>query len=293
MKDKTVLILGGGGIIGQHMLLSKPNGYNVIITRTVSTEKWWTQFNSNKDNILEFLDNIKPDFIINLSGENKVDVVEQNPKSFYHINVKIPEIISDWCKNKNVYYIQCSTQGVFSGNNARYSPLDTPHPITHYGNQRLLAENAALSIDNSEIARLTFVLGVRPYQNIGRRNPLEDIFEKDHQLQVNDRFFSPLFASDAAKILWERITKTFHSEKIYHLGNPIRCSRFAIAQDVMYNLGSQIISKVEPVSHEYFIGFAPRPYDTTWKVGKSFYRSSYEDGLIYSYWQWRKIKNEC
>ena len=291
MNDKNVLILGGGGIIGQHMLLTEPSGYNCLITRTEKTSNWWISFNSKTDNIKELLSEFKPDYIINLSGENRVDVVEKNPDSFYYINVNIPEMIADWCKNKKTYYIQCSTQGVFSGNNATYSPGDNPHPITEYGKQKRLAEQAASSIENSEIARLTFVLGIRPFQSVGRKNPLEDMIEKENQLQVDDRFFSPLFAHDAAEILWNKIIQNDSSEKIYHLGNPIRCSRFTIASDLMYNLNNELNNNVQPVSHETFIGLAQRPFDTTWKKDGTIYIDSFEDGLIKSYWQWRKVKN--
>lgn len=292
MNKEKVLIIGGGGIIGQHMLLQNKYNYECTITRRAQKSDWWISYNSESDDIRNLLAASNPSVIVNLSGENRVDVVEATPEAYSHCNVDVPDMLAEWCKKTGAYLIQCSTQGVFSGNNATYSPSDNPNPITEYGKQKLLAEEAALTIENSEVARLTFVLGVRPFQNIGRRNPLEDMLKKKNQLQVNDRFFSPLFAEDAADILWQKIINKDNSEKIYHLGNPIRCSRFTIAHDLMYNLNGRINIDIEPVSHEYFVGLAQRPFDTTWANGKSIYKTSFEEGLIKCYWQWRKIVNE-
>jgi len=115
------------------------------------------------------------------------------------------------------------------------------------------------------------------------------MIEDEVQLQVNDRFFSPLFAEDAAKILWKRaLNFSDTKEKIVHLGIPMKCSRFAIARDLKYNLHGCINPKIEGVSHEHFKGIAPRPKDTTWC--KSLHIGSYEEGLMSSYLLWEKVK---
>jgi len=292
MKKIKVVVFGAGGIIGQHMFLSKPVWAEAYFTRKRTSEHW-IGFNSDIDDPIEFLNQINPDVIVNLSGENRVDVVEANPDLFENINVNFVKSISEWSDLNNCYLIQCSSQGVFSGDNPRYSPLDIPHPITEYGKHKRRAELIALELANSEVNRLTFVLGVRPFQAIGRKNPLEDIFEKKNQLQVNDRFFSPVFASDCANILWSRVENHSCSDaKIFHIGNPIRCSRFSIAADAKYYSHGSLNTNIQPVSHEYFIGIAKRPYDTTWDYHTSKYQSSYEDGLLNSFIEWSKLKNE-
>jgi dTDP-4-dehydrorhamnose reductase len=293
MKKEKVLVLGAGGIIGQHLLISCPDWVNGIFTRKTKEYGPWISFNTESDNIIDFLDSIKPDVIINLAGENRVDIVESEPSRYYTVNVRLPQMLSDWASMNKCYLIQCSSQGVFSGNNPTYSPNNTPNPITHYGRQKVLSEKAVLPIENSEIARFTFVLGVRPFQNVGRRNPLEDMIENSRQQQVNDRFFSPLFVKDCAEILWERVKhRNSNNEKIVHLGSPIRCSRFTIATDLKSCLNGRINPVIEPVPHEYFAGIAPRPIDTTWNTSQCIYESSYEDGLISCFEEWNKLKSE-
>lgn len=293
MKKETVLVLGAGGIIGQHLVVSRPDWANAIFTRRNASDGPWTSFDADKDDVFDFLEAHRPDVIVNLAGENRVDVVEADPDKYLAANVRLPQQLAAWASPRDdCYLIQCSSQGIFSGDNPTYAPNDTPHPLTHYGKQKVLSEAAALSIPNSEVTRFTFALGIRPFQAIGRRNPLEDMIEKSSQLQVNDKFFSPMFARDCAEILWQRVASRKNAkDRIVHLGTPVRCSRFSIASDVQRLLRGQVELDIQAVSHEYFTGIAPRPQDTTWNADNCLYLSSYEDGLANCIADWRKRNN--
>lgn len=292
MSEKRVVVLGAGGIVGQHMMVNKPVWADSIFTRTIK-EGDWTKLNFGVDDVEEWLDYINPDVIINLAGQNVVDVVEENPDAYDYVNVGLPIILARWIHKNKKYLIQVSSQGVFSGENADYDPSSKPHPITWYGKQKSTAERLIMPYKNTEIARLTFVIGVRPFQNVGRKNPLEYILEQKEQIQVDDRFFSPVFAHDAAKILWDR---AFHcdetTEKIIHIGNPIKCSRYSLASDLKESSDGKLDIEIKPVSYTYFAGHVPRPKDTTWKHGTSLYNTEYMDGLKKCYLEWEKIQNE-
>jgi len=286
MKRKIV-VFGAGGIVGQHMIKFQPKNFDAVYTKR-SADGPYIAF-SGSDNVFDFLNAIDPDVIINLSGENSVDVVESSPDMYWNINVKLPKQIANWTDLNKRTYLHVSTQGVFSGENSPYSPGDLPDPITQYGKQKFESEKNVFKSEFTKIIRLTFVLGVRPFQNFGRRNPLEDMIENKNQLQVNDRFFSPLFAQDAAQILWEEAEIINLNNKIMHLGNPVRCSRFSISSDLKYHTHGAIENKILPVSHEYFTGIAARPKDTTWASGTSIFKQAYEEGLLSAYFDWRNL----
>lgn len=292
IKRAKVLVLGAGGIIGQHLLISCPDGLDGIFTRRSATSAPWTAFDAEKDDVMQFLDTLRPDVIINLAGENRVDVVEASPEKYHAVNVRLPGILAQWASSNDSYLIQASSQGVFSGHAPTYSPDDAPDPLTQYGKQKALAESAALSISNSEVVRLTFVLGIRPFQDIGRRNPVEDMIEQRHQFQVNDKFFSPAFAKDCAEILWKRaINRKSDGQRVMHLGTPVRCTRYAIASDLKHLMPGHINQNIEPVSNDHFPGIAPRPDDTTWNAERCLYNSSYEDGLAGCISDWNKLNS--
>ena len=289
MNKKKVVVIGAGGIIGQHMMVNKPNWADAQFTRRIGGDQW-TQLNVGSDDIISWLDKNKPDVIVNLAGQNIVDSVEENPEEYIHINVELPIILAKWAYRNNKYLIQVSTQGIFSGENAEYTPESEPHPITWYGKQKSLAEKLVLLYPNVEIARLTFVIGIRPFQNIGRKNPLESILEQRKQVQVNDRFFSPVFAEDAAIVLWDRVDSAGESnEKIIHIGNPIKCTRFSLANDLKTVSDGKLDIEIEAVSYTHFISDVPRPRDTTWKKGYTLYKTEYMDGLKSCYLQWERI----
>ncbi len=250
---------------------------------------FWLGFDIETENVYDYLDDINPDVIVNLAGQNNVDIVENNPSKYFNINVNFPLDLAKWSDRNNKHFIQVSTQGVFSGKNAPYTKVSIPDPITQYGKQKALSEEQVLLFDNTQVVRLTFVLGLRPFKNIGRQNPLESMLETPEQFQVNDRFFSPVFAEDAAKILWERVMKNAsHYDRIIHVGNPIRCSRYTIAQDLIEISNGELDIKIHPVSHNYFSSDTKRPEDTTWKENHSLYKTEYLEGLRKYYLQWKK-----
>jgi hypothetical protein len=83
---------------------------------------------------------------------------------------------------------------------------------------------------------------------------------------VCDRFFSPLFAWDAAELLWDAVLMAKPGE-IRQLGEPIRTTRWDIAKLVN--------ADVTACSHDDFAGLAPRARDTTFLHG-SHLRSLYQ-----------------
>lgn len=274
------------------MILTKPSCFNAVYTRR-ETSGPWTSFCAGKDNVNDWLDFINPDIVINLAGQNIVDAVEKDPEQFIHVNVELPVQLAKWCEKNKKYLIQVSTQGIFSGENPEYTPESKPHPVTFYGKQKALAERLVGFYDRVFIARLTFVIGVRPFQNIGRKNPLESMMEQDNQKQVDDRFFSPVFAEDAARVLWQMAMSIKDlTNKITHVGNPISCSRYSLIQDLIAASDNDLQISVEPVSYTYYNADVARPKDTTWKKDTCVYLTEYMDGLKKCYLEWKNINNE-
>lgn len=266
-----ILVLGAGGIIGQHIEVAHP-GLAFVRSR-------WEAALDDRDSLRRLLDARRPSSIINLAGENRVDVVEGGPQATASINCGLPMWAAEWCDENDAFLVQVSTQGVFSGDHAPYRSFDTPHPRTEYGAQKVEAEQRVAAFRNWTIARVTFVLGVRP-RTTGRVNPLEQMFALSSQRQVNDRFFSPSFAVDVAEHL-VRLAALEAPGRIVHLGLPIRVSRFDIAQ--IANPGARI----EAVSDREFSG-PSRPVDTSYGAGSLCIQDLVE-GITAAREQWKAL----
>lgn len=246
-----VLILGASGIVGQHMRLCVPDCVEPIWVRREAdpiTHGILSAEASDQDT----------DCIVNLMGDSNVDSVEADPAGSSIYNCSYPKELATTCQRYGKKFIQISTQAVYQspGNN-----MDQPNV---YGRQKRAAEVSTL--DNGGIVvRLTFVLGIRPLPHVGRKNPLEAMLEGQSP-QVADRYFSPLFAWDAAALLWDAVLMAKPGE-VRQLGEPIRTTRYDIARLVNPD--------VTACSHDDFEGLAPRAKDTTFVYG-SHLRSLYQ-----------------
>lgn len=248
------LVLGAGGILGQHMLIERPSA---TFVRQHVCPLYQSCDLTDPAQLSDLLTRFAPDVIVNLAGENRVDVVQADPNAYRSINVALPHQLAAWCDTNRAHLIHVSSQGIFSGQHAPYGAGDQPHPITSYGEQKAEAEFLVAQHHRWSIARVTFVLGVRPFPGLGRVNPLEAMFSTTGtQRQVDDRWFSPSFASDVAHQLWT-MADNHHAHGITHLGVPIRTTRYQLA------LQAAPDADVEAVTDDEFPGTS-RPLDSSW-----------------------------
>jgi dTDP-4-dehydrorhamnose reductase len=263
-----VAIFGASGIIGQHMRLCVPLSINPIWLRNQADRRHVGLDLTNSQALSEFLESEEPEVVLNLAGESRPDVVEGCPGEFYRINVAVPQILGRWCLAHGRHYIHVSTQGVFSGEEPPYFPGSFRHPINAYGRQKVEAENQIERMPCAwTILRPTFILGVRPLPHVGRSNPIEQMLEGQVG-QVDNRWFSVLFARTAAAQIWKIILRRPHG--IIHLGIPGSASRHEIA--------SLLGCKSDPLRHEHFAGIATRPINTSYESVKP-YSTELDEGL--------------
>lgn len=269
-----ILVLGAGGIIGQHLNANRRDG----VTPYFARYSGWDV--CHQPSLIAQLEGIKPDAVINLAGQNSPDIVERNPAKYRAVNIEVPAFLSQWSQENGCHYVHVSSQAVFGGFpheikradmvsafSPPYGPGSPRMPVNQYGLQKLQAEQEVISAGKSwTIVRPTFVLGVRPLI-IGRENPVEQMLSPVQAVaegetvatmrQVCDRWFSVSFAWDVAAKLWE-VAMGQPQRRPIHVGIPFRTNRHILASYLRPDLN------VEPVSHDSFEGLAPRPIDTTY-----------------------------
>lgn len=273
-----VLVFGASGIIGQHMRLCVPDCVKPVWFRRSADPLHLSALDSFSD-LKEYAKSAGA--IINLAGESRPDVVEQDPGAARAVNVEIPALLAEICSALKTRFIQVSTQAVFDGENPPYNSDSPCNPVNEYGRQKLAAERAVLRYDTSIVARPTFCLGVRPLPHVGRSNPIEQMLSGQLN-QVADRWFSVSFARDVARELWGIATHT--SPRIVHLGVPRRVCRLDIAKA----LGIA----ARPVNHADFPGLAPRPIDTTYDHASACYGDPFEWGIQKCLAEWQPMEIE-
>lgn len=252
------VILGGSGIIGQHMQLCIPDGITAAFFRRADDPIHDGIDLTDAGRTTERLAAEAPHVVVNMAGENNPDTVERDPGAARTVNVAAAQQVAAFCAASGARHIYVSSQAVFGGDAPPYGADSSLAPVNAYGRQKAEAELLVrVACPLGVILRPTFILGVNPLPCAARPNPIEQMLAGQLR-QVADRWFSPLLARDAAALLWKIITG-YHAGEIIHLGIPRRTSRHEIAD----LLGLE----VEAVKHEDFPGLAPRPVNTTYADG--------------------------
>lgn len=271
-----VAILGASGILGQHMLLCSPDGVEALAFRHKTDGLFYGCDLTDIEYVEATLNAYMPQVVVNFAGESNTD--KATSPDAEALNVQSPPILAAWCDSHGSHYVHISSQAVFSGENPPYGPQSITDPINAYGLQKQAAEREVQTFKNWTIIRLTFALGVRPVQSCGRVNPVEQALAGSSPHLVDDRWFSPLFAEDAAHLIWRSI-QLDQPRQIIHLGIPKRISRF--------DVGKALGVESEPVSHDSFPGIAPRPADTTYDPASTRHLMSWDDGIAACKRLWR------
>jgi dTDP-4-dehydrorhamnose reductase len=263
-----VLILGAGGVIGQHLSECVPDGVIPTFTRLGVSPGYFSVDLTDQGAMEALLTQERPAVVVNLAGESNTDTVERSPEAYERINVRVPYALARLSDALGYRLIHISSQAVFGGTLAPYGMNAMLDPINAYGRQKADAEISLQWFRGVTIIRPTFVLGVRPDPTIGRPNPIEQMLGGQRK-QVRDRWFSVSFAPDVAKCIWDAALSK-PDRQVIQAGVPVRVSRYKIARDLGLN--------VDAVSHADFPGIAPRPVDTTYACGD--HGMSYADGLL-------------
>ena len=137
----NILLLGASGRLGSAMTRLFPN-------HTYFTPNFTELDITKKDAVDQYVDGLeKLDLIINCAAYNNVDGAEGEGKELaFALNADAPEYLAEASKNRNVPFIQFSTDYVFSGTIGRmYAEEDITDPVSVYGESKAFGESRALA----------------------------------------------------------------------------------------------------------------------------------------------------
>ena len=144
---KKLLLFGSTGQLGSQLIRVLKDDYTIIEVNHKDLD--FTNFYLIEDII--FKNN--PDIIINSMAMTDVDRCEENKTDAYRINAEAIKHIVRPLKITESYYINISTDYVFSGSDGNYSENSIAEPVNYYGLSKLIGDTYALSYDNSLVIR--------------------------------------------------------------------------------------------------------------------------------------------
>ena len=225
---KTILVIGANGQLGSEIKVLSANYVQfawLFVTRSDFSLE-------NESQMIDYLNEHKPDFIINCAAYTAVDKAETEKDLANTINNVAVGTIAKWCFDYDAKLIHVSTDYVFDGN----SPIpltekDQTNPINHYGLTKLRGEeNCFQQNPESIIIRTSWV-----YSEFGNnfvKTMIRFMKERESLNIVNDQIGSPTYASDlAAAILVIICNEKWHSG-LYNYSNEGEISWLQFAEEI-------------------------------------------------------------
>lgn len=199
------ILIIGKGYLGQRCAGSWSNA--VISDKYIKTI----------DDVLELLNENKPDVVLNAAGivgKPNVDWCETHQSETIQGNTILPLLIAEACRQKNVYLLHMGTGCIFYGSSPHGGPWteeDYANPIAVYTRSKYAADLVLATMPNVGIARIRMPLDcmAHPANIINKLASFEKIVDVENSLTV---------VEDMIEVFYKLLEK--RAEGVFHVTNP-------------------------------------------------------------------------
>jgi dTDP-4-dehydrorhamnose reductase len=230
---KKILIIGASGLVGSVFANHASKKYDLHLinnTKNFSLQNFPVSnidLTKNLPDLIDIINNYKPDFVVNTVAYPNVDFCETNPQMANFLHIETTKKISKACDDIGSKILYFSTDSVFDGKISRkYTEKDLPNPINHYGITKLNAEKILLENNLNTVLRTTVIYGWHKKSRF--TNWVLDSLNNSQQVTAfTDQYNTPTLVDDIAKI----VLNIFSKEKtgLYHAVGPSCLSRYEFA----------------------------------------------------------------
>ncbi len=269
-----ILITGANGQLGSEL--------KVLSEEMTGFEYCFTDYDTlditDQVAMRTFMQDRRPDFVVNCAAYTAVDKAEEEPESCFRLNGKAPGIVAAACQEYGAKLIHISTDYVFDGTSCIPYNEDQPvKPLGVYGASKREGEVQVFAHSDAIVIRTSWLYSsfgsnfVKTMIRLGReRNQVNVVF---------DQTGTPTYAADLAAVILKIISRSTADPDcwkpgIYHYSNEGVCSWYDFALAVHRLAGIQC--HVSPVESADFQTKAIRPCFSVLnkaKIKKTFYIS--------------------
>lgn len=198
-----ILITGANGMLAKEVK-EKFAIENEIITTDVAELDI-----TNEEAVLEYVTNLKPDYIINCAAFTAVDKAEECYELADKINGDGPTNLAKAAKKAGAKLVHVSTDYVFGGDldiSKDYKEDDKKEPVTVYGITKLHGEQGIeKNMDEYYIFRTAWLYGIGGNNFVKTMTKLGTT--RDEINVVADQHGSPTYAKDLTEIIYQAVKK--------------------------------------------------------------------------------------
>lgn len=269
-----ILVTGASGFLGWNFCKAFAKEYTIVGTYfrnqpdDLSIE--WVRINLlETPQIIKLIKKEQPDLVIHLAAIANASFCEQHPALSHHINVYTTIALAEASKAVGVPMIFASTDLVFNGNSAPYAEDDFSYPLSQYGQQKQMAEEALLGdFEHVFVVRFPLMFGAAPaYSHNFFTTSLTKLQDLEPIQVFTDEYRTMISGQVASEWLHRLISycldaSIIDKEHLFHLGGSERLSRYdwALKMATVFELEKSFI---EPVLQKDLDLVPARPADVS------------------------------
>ncbi len=268
-----ILVTGGEGLLGTRLckFLSKEHEVISADINILNMERDYEVIKldiTNKNEVEEKLNKIKPDVVVHAAALTNVDFCEKNHEKADLINIKGTENIVNSCKEINSKILFVSSEFVFDGKNGPYDEKAEPNPINYYGETKKKAEEIVKeSRLKFLIVRTTVLYGEHKNKMSYVSWVIKNLKEGKKIRIVTDQHTTPTWVKDLAQAIVFLINKDYFKNEIVHTVGKDRLNRYDFTLKIaeVFGLDKKLII---PITSDELENAAARPKNAGMKTDK-------------------------
>ena len=261
-----ILVTGANGMLAKEVKEKFGKENEIIATDVAELDI------TNEKAVMDFITDLKPEYIINCAAYTAVDKAEENYELADKINGDGPANLAKAAKAAGAKLVHISTDYVFGGNldvSKDYKEDDPKAPVTAYGKTKLRGEQGIEeNMEEYYIFRTAWLYGVGGNNFVKTMTKLGST--RDEINVVADQHGSPTYAKDLTEIIYQAIAKKI-PYGIYNATNEGYTTWYEFTKEILAEQG--IKCKVNPVTTEEYIEMmkvtqAKRPFNSQMSKAK-------------------------
>ena len=264
--QKKILVTGGSGLLGSNLSKVISDIFDVhVIAHRHSIPCGNFQVHqldiTNREILINLVNNIKPDYIIHTAALTNVDYCEVNKEEAWQINVEATRNFVKAASITNSKLIYISTDSVFDGKTGMYTEVDEVNPLNYYAFTKLEGEKVVRTLSNSFVIIRTNIYGWNTQRKLSLAEwMLNSLTQKNKTQLFSDVFFTPILVNNLSQVISEIITKEISG--LFNIAGSERVSKLEFGYELakVFSLDSKLIEPTK-VSEKKFV--AKRPLDTS------------------------------
>lgn len=237
-----ILITGGNGQVGYELQRS------LSLYGEIDAPDRHKLNLDNLDAVTRYLEETKPDLIVNAAAWTAVDKAEEEQEKCYLLNAALPEVLARYTAGQGIWLIHYSSDYVYPGNGDQPWTEESPtDPLSVYGKTKLEGDQKIAASDaHYLIFRTSWVYSARG--NNFMKTMLRLAAERDSLSIVADQWGAPtparLIADVTATAVAKIRSKLAPNVGIYHLAPKGEASWHGFAAEIFR------ISQLERMNHK-------------------------------------------